>query len=375
MDVFMKTSWIWFGFASVALSIIPNSARADLLVIRPGNSGAHTAVLRFNEANGAYLSEFSVESEGFYGIAIGPDHHAYVTGNTLGYGEVLRFNPAGAFMGKFASRNLTVPGGLKFGPDGNLYATSIVFPDYANRGQVLRYNGTNGNFIDAFIPPASGGLSTPFDLLFGDNGFVYVADGSLGVLRYRASDGAFVDTFIPTGRSGLNFLTAIAFGLDGHFYVCDRDSNAVLRYDKSTGEFLGAFVASASGGLSHPAGLAFGPDGNLYVSSRNTESVLRYNGTTGTFIDVFVPPRAGGLRSPTGLAFSAPVAQLIIQRTASGNVIRWPAACSNFTLMCKSDLASGSWNVVTQRAARVGAHWCVTNDLAAPMRLYRLQKP
>lgn len=371
----MKTSWILVRCLGLTLSLFALPTRADLLVIRPGNSGAHTAVLRFQESDGRYVSEFSADTEDFDGITVGPDNHVYVTGNTLGYGEVFRFTSAGVAMGKWASQNLTVPAGLKFGPDGNLYVASIVFPDSATRGQVLRYNGANGHFMDAFLPPALGGLANPVDLLFGDNGFVYTADRNLGVLRYRTTGGSFVDAFIPAGRGGLNSLTAMTFGPDGHFYLCNRDNNAVLRYQKDTGEFLGAFVASGSGGLSNPAGLAFGPDGNLYVSSRNTDSILRYSGTTGAFIDVFVASRAGGLRSPTSLAFTPPIPQLAIKQVAGAAMIWWPAACSNFTLVCKSELASSSWTVVTQRPVRMGAHWCVTNDSAAAMRFYRLQRP
>ena len=371
----MKTSWILVRRVALAFLLFTLVARADLLVVRPGNSGAHTAVLSFHESDGRYRTEFSADSEGFYGLTVGPDHDVYVTGNTLGYGEVFRFTIAGALTGKLANQNLTVPAGLKFGPDGNLYVASIVFPDSSTRGQVLRYNATNGNFMDVFIPPGSGGLSNPVDLLFGENGYVYLADLRLGVLRYRTSDGAFVDVFIPAGRGGLSSLTAMTFGPDGHFYLCNRDNNAVLRYHRDTGQYLGPFVGSGSGGLSNPSGLAFGQDGHLYVSSRNTDSVLRYNGMTGVFIDVFVPPRAGGLFAPTSLTFTPPVPQLTIQQIAGGAVIQWPAACSNFTLVCKSDFASGSWTVVTQRAVRMGAHLCVTNDSSGAARFYRLQKP
>lgn len=375
MDVFMTTSWISLRYLGLALSLFSVSARADLLVIRPANSGAHTAVLSFNESDGRYQTEFSADTEGFYGITVGPDGFVYATGNTLGYGEVFRFTAPGAFASNFASRNLTVPAGLKFGPDGNLYVTSIVFPDSAMGGQVLRYHGANGNFMDVFIPPASGGLAHPVDLLFGENGFVYVADLRLGVLRYRTSNGAFVDAFIPAGRGGLNSLTAMAWGPDGHFYLCNRDSNTILRYHKDTGVYLGVFVGSGSGGLSHPTGLAFGRDGNLYVSSRNTGSVLRYDGTTGAFIDVFVPPGAGGLLAPTTLVFTPPVPQLTIEQVAGNAVIRWPGACSNFSLVCKTGFTSSSWTVVTQKPVRMGGHWCVTNDAAGAARFYRLQRP
>jgi DNA-binding beta-propeller fold protein YncE len=372
----MKNTCLRFRYIGfLILFTLAFPVRGDLLVTRPGNSGAHTAVLCFNEANGTYMNEFSADSEGFYGVTIGPDDHVYVTGNTLGYGDVFRFTASGALTGKFANRNLTVPGSLKFGPDGNLYVTSIVFPDSSARGQVLRYNGVNGSFIDAFISAGSGGLANPVDVLFCQNEFVCVGDLGLGVLRYRAANGAFVDNFIPAGRGGLNSPTAMTLGPDGHLYLCNRDNNAVLHYHSGTGEFLGAFVTSGNGGLSGPAGLAFGPDGHLYVSSRNTHSVLRYNGTNGAFMGVFVSSAAGGLRSPTSLAFTARPCQLTIQRAGSQTVIRWPAAFSNYTLTCKTGLAASSWAAVAQRPVQTGAYLYVTNDLAGSACFYRLQRP
>jgi DNA-binding beta-propeller fold protein YncE len=56
--------------------------------------------------------------------------------------NVLRYNGStGAFMGVFASGGgLTMPIGLAFGPDGNLYVGT-------RSGNIIRYNGTTGAFI------------------------------------------------------------------------------------------------------------------------------------------------------------------------------------------------------------------------------------
>ena len=45
--------------------------------------------------------------------------------------------------------------GLTFGPDGNLYVSSSV------NDQVLRYDGSTGAFLDAFVSQGSGGLDGP----------------------------------------------------------------------------------------------------------------------------------------------------------------------------------------------------------------------
>jgi hypothetical protein len=52
------------------------------------------------------------------------------------------------------------PAGLAFGPDLNRYVAEQTLDG------VLRYNGTTGQFINAFVPTQSGGLDTPVGLLF-----------------------------------------------------------------------------------------------------------------------------------------------------------------------------------------------------------------
>src|SRR5262245_58058379 len=85
------------------------------------------------------------------------------------------------------------------------------------------------------------------------------------VLRYNGSTGAFVGAFVGTGSGGVSAPTGLTFGADAELYAVSMDSDSVLRYDGSTGAFAGTF---ASAGLAAPSGLAFGPDGHLYVTSR-----------------------------------------------------------------------------------------------------------
>jgi sugar lactone lactonase YvrE len=163
---------------------------------------------------------------------------------------------------------------------------------------VLRFDGNTGNFLGEFIPPGSGGLSNPDQIVFGPDG--------------NGDDKS--DIYVSSGDNPGN--------------SAEPTASAVLRYDGITGAFIDKFVgdnpntaADETGGLSRPYGLAFGPDGNFYVSSFLSDQILRYNGKTGQFIDVFASgnQQGGGLNGPNGLLF-APDGNLYV--TTQGSVAR-----------------------------------------------------
>jgi hypothetical protein len=135
------------------------------------------------------------------------------------------------------------------------------------------------------------------------NGF-----GVTSILRYDGTTGAFVDAFVPN----VGAPQAIAFRADGALYVLSL-FNFVNRYSATDGSFLGVFVASGSGGVSTPRDFAFGPDGHLYISSYGTGEVLRYDGNTGAFLGQFTPPSAATPQpAPIGIHFVSGVVQVQI---------------------------------------------------------------
>jgi sugar lactone lactonase YvrE len=320
----------WIGIGMTALA---PGAYADLFV---SNLGGGNNILRYDEKTGEFLGEFIPSGSGGLsspdGLLFGPDGNLYVC--NLGDGSILRFDGitgdplpsagnSGATFVTGGSGGLTFGGyggggWLIFGPDGNLYATSGGLTSPPESSSVLRFNGKTGEFIDAFVPSGSGGLTGPRALVFGPDGNLYVNSYNPGpgtVLRYDGTTGNFLDVFVPAGsnpfgESGSGSPRGLVFGPDGNLYVGYPGGGAafhpsVLRFDGKTGAFIDAFVPEGSGGLNVPTGPLFGPDGNLYLRSGlgGPGAVLRYDGTTGAFIDQFVPSGSGGLTNNKGFVF------------------------------------------------------------------------
>lgn len=204
--------------------------------------------------------------------------------------------------------------------DGNLYVASRA------TSEILRYDGTTGEFIDAFVTAGNGGLNAPAQILFGPNGDLYVASTNTdSVLRYDGLSGAFITTFIPSGVGGLDAPTGMLFDGSGNLLISSNATDEVLRFNGVTGNFMNVFVQAGDGGLDSPWGLTYGPDGQLYVASANTNSVIRYNGVNGQFDEVFVPTGSGGLATPTlGLEFG-PDGHLYVSSFGTDRVIRYHA--------------------------------------------------
>src|SRR5205823_11610933 len=150
--------------------------------------------------------------------------------------SVLRFDgTTGAFIDHFVALNsggLEHPTYMVFGPDGDLYVGE------GHAGAILRYDGATGASKGVFVTASSGGLDSPAGMAFGSDGNLYVANVNLfqysngtaypvpppgAVLRYQgpfgASPGAFIDSFIPSGSGGLSTPWGLLFGPDGDLFV------------------------------------------------------------------------------------------------------------------------------------------------------------
>jgi sugar lactone lactonase YvrE len=240
------------------------------------DSAEDGSVKSYDGAAGTYQFDFVQRSGALFlptGMIFSSDHTQFFVA-ALGTNSILRYDYDG-HMGSnqtvfISDSALNGPAGMVFGPDGNLYITSL------NDSSVLRYDGMTGS-------PLPG-------------------PGQTGA------------TFIPSHSGGLGRAGGVVFGPDGNLFVSSEGTNEVMRYDGGTGDPLPAdgqsgavFVPNdpANPHLNQPAGMVFGPDGNLYVVSINTDSVIRFDGLTGDYIDDFISSGSGGLFRPRDLAFGS----------------------------------------------------------------------
>ncbi len=224
-------------------------------------------------------------------VVIAPNGDVYASSRDTD--SVLRFDgQSGAFKSVVVELPST-PDGLAIGSDGNLYiASGSLIARCSLDGKPLPSAGQNGNVF-----AHGGNLVAASGLTFGPDGNLYVASQSLGqVLRYDGRSGAYMDVFV---KSNIMAASQIAFGPDGNLYVAsvggpafDAAGGYVARFDGATGEFLDKFAPDAKGAM----GLAFAPNGELFVSSYWTNKITRYDSKTGKSLGVVA-------ESPEGSAF------------------------------------------------------------------------
>jgi WD40 repeat protein len=300
-----------FGVVAIAgLAWAGPWASADVFVATAPGSGP-PAWFHFAENAAPLPGNSVVRAESYEGMTVGPDGNVYIAGNNLGAGSVSVFNGAtGAFLRTFSvppglgsTARYTLPSGLAFGPEGDLYVTSNrLTPTFANSiSGLLRLDPATGTLKET---PVNFGTSTTADVrdvAFGPNGqpFVSSAFGIVTTAAPGESDFAAGRIFIPTGTGGLASPTSVAFGPDGNLYVNNfsNTSNTVLRFNASTGAFIDTFLPANAGGVGQYADMAFDAGGNLLVTSATGNSIYKFNGATGSPMGVFVTAGNGSLRA------------------------------------------------------------------------------
>ena len=219
--------------------------------------------------------------------------------------------------------NAALISALSLAPTHTAHAAFLVGNTTANN--VSQFDEVTGSYLGNFIAAGAGGLANPDDLTYGPDGNLYVSSSASNttgqILRYDGRTGAFIDVFAQGG--GMARPYGSAFGPDGNLYVASFRSDQILKYNGVTGAFMSVFAqgkGTAAGLLNGPNDLSFGPDGALYITTQGSvadgqgginyrfdSQVLRYNLATGTgqvFASQPTPtPKGGGYVSLLGAGF------------------------------------------------------------------------
>ena len=194
---------------------------------------------------------------------------------------VVKFDMEGNAVAGFGGGMFIWPHGIHVDSGGNVWLTDAVSAartPQGNRGhQVVKFSPTGEVLMTLGTPGVAGNdrshFNAPADVVVGDNGHIFVADGHGGednnrVVKFTA-EGEFVKAWGKTGYGPGEFHTLHALAIDsrGRLFVADRGNNRIQIFDQE-GKHLATWTQ-----FGRPSGIYFAGGDRIYVADSESDDV------------------------------------------------------------------------------------------------------
>ena len=231
--------------------------------------------------------------------------------------SILKFDSAGNVVESFGGGMFIWPHGIDVDLDGNIWVTDAVAPARIPSGdqrghQVVKFS-PSGEVLMVLGTPGQAGsgdhqFTSPADVVIGDNGNIFVADGHNGDGNNRVvkfdRDGNFIKAWGKTGYAPGEFRTLHTIAIDqrGRVFVGDRSNNRIQLFDQE-GTFINQWTQ-----YGRPSGIFFDSHDNIYVADSESDDVqnpgwdmgIRIGDANLGWVYYFVKLPTGDPRSTTG---------------------------------------------------------------------------
>ena len=231
--------------------------------------------------------------------------------------SVLKFNSNGDVVESFGGGMFIWPHGIDVDSEGNVWVTDAVnqnnIPTGDNRGHIVVKFSPTGEVLMVLGTPGEQGpgpdhFTSPADVVIGDNGDIFVADGHYDDGNSRVAkfdrDGNFIKNWGKTGYAPGEFrvLHTIAIDQRGRLFVGDRSNNRIQLFTQD-GEYINSWSQ-----FGRPSGIFFDEHDNIYVADSESDDLqnpgwemgIRIGDALLGWVNYFVQLPYGDPRNPAG---------------------------------------------------------------------------